>query len=106
MNQNQPGTEPWRELLERSIEFNWERLLRKFHERVPERFLDERFRDVIGGFGQLVLGGLNNIEGLKPETELKALEISCWSVVLHEDSPNVRSDVMRMRMSLRMISMF
>lgn len=51
MDQNQPGTEPLRELLERSIFCKCDMFLRNFHERVPLRFLDERFISVIGGYG-------------------------------------------------------
>lgn len=62
---------------------------------MPVRFLEERFICVIGGFVQLKSGNLNQ-EELKPETEAKALVTSSWSLVLHEDSTNMRNGIMNM----------
>lgn len=77
--------------------------LRNLHERIPVRFLDDRSIWLIGGFLQLEWGGdLNQVE-LKLETELKALVISCRSVVLHDDngvdndSAKANSEMMLMR---------
>ena len=50
--------------------------MRNLHERVPERFLDERLISEIGGFEQL------NQEELKFEREVKALEMRRWYVLL------------------------
>lgn len=99
MDQNQPGMEPRRELLERSIVRKEDMLRRKAHERAPERFLEERLIWVIGGWGQwrlrldLGLGGEMNQEELKPETELKALETSSWSLLLHEHSAKAKRSI-------------
>lgn len=102
MDQNQPGTEPWRELLERSICCKWAMFLRNFHEMIPLRFLEERLRCVIGGFGQERLVGPGKKVELKPETELKAFETSCWSLLLH-DEEYAREKRSMKGMNLRMI---
>lgn len=103
IDQNQPGTEPWRELLERSTFCNWEMFLRNFHEMMPLRFLDERVMCVIGGFGQEGLVGLSQVE-LKPETKLKAFETSCWSLLLHEESTREKRSMKGMNLRMIFIS--
>lgn len=62
-------------------------LMRNFHERAPVRLLDGSLISVMGEFGQL------NQEELKPETELKALRISFWSVLLHVDSAEAKREM-------------
>lgn len=93
VDQNQPGTEPLRELLERSIECNSDMFLKNFHDMMPLRFLEDKFNSLIGveGLEQLRFVGLSQ-EMLKVETELKAFETSSWSLLLHVDCARTTND--------------
>jgi len=93
IDQNQAGTRPWSELLERSIMCSWDMFLRYFQEMLPLKFLEGSLISVIEGWEQFEAGPeCWNQERLKPETELKAFETSSWSVLLHVDSTNTNSE--------------
>lgn len=79
------GTEPVRELLERSIFRSCVIFFMNFHETVPLRFLEESCISEIGGVVQLEREVLKNQEMLKPETEAKALARRAWSELLQAD---------------------
>lgn len=79
INQTEPGTEPLRALLERSIFCKWVKFLRNFHEKVPLRLFEERLSSVNWGFDDEQFWGMNSDE-LKLEIEVKALEMSKYSV--------------------------
>lgn len=98
------GTEPVKELLERSIVRSTVMFLRNFHEIVPVRFLDERCISEIGGVEQLGWDLLRNQEMLKPVTEANALARRARSELLQlfelfdDDSARKRSEMRRVNL--------